>query len=169
VQSSPPRFLPDGQHVALSGSEPGHGVRCYVLDLNGGDPRPVTPEGVSGFTVSPDGRYVIGIAGDKSFALYPIEGEGAPIHIPNAGRDLTPIQWSEDGSQLFAYRSTEIPARVYRVKIATGEEILIKELKPLSPAGVFRIAPVVVSRDGKRFLYSYNQALSNLWLVSGLR
>ncbi|MGA8431022.1 MAG: protein kinase [Candidatus Sulfotelmatobacter sp.] len=169
VQSSPPRFLPGGQGIVLSGSEPGHGVRCYVLDLNGGRPRPVTPEGVFGAAVAPDGKRVIGIAGDKSFALYPIDAKGAPLHIPNSARDLAPLQWSEDGSQIFAYRSTEIPAKVYRVKIATGEETLIKELKPLSPAGVFRIAPIVVSRDGKHFLYSYNQALSNLWLLSGLR
>jgi serine/threonine protein kinase len=169
VQSSPPRFLPDGQHIVLSGNEPGHGGRCYVLDLNGGPPRPVTPEGVLGREVSPDGRYVVGIAGDKSFALYPIEGAGAPIHIPNVGRDLAPLQWAEDSANIYAYRITEIPAKVYRVKIATGEATLIKELNPLSPAGVFRIAPVVVSRDGKHFLYSYNQALSNLWLVSGLR
>ena len=169
VQSSAPRFLPDGQGIVLSGSEPGHGVRCYVLDLNGGKLRPVTPEGIFGFTVSPDGKYVVGVAGDKSFALYPIAGGGAPVHIPNTGRDLAPVQWAEDGTDIYAYRNTEIPAKVYRVKIATGEETLIKELKPLSPAGVFRIAPVVVSRDGKHFLYSYNQALSNLWLVSGLR
>jgi serine/threonine protein kinase/WD40 repeat protein len=168
VWSTSPRFLPDGKHIVVSGSESGHGVRCYVLDLDEGKLRPVTPEGVFGGEVSPDGRYVMGTAGDKSFALYPIEGEGAPVRIPHVGRDLAPVQWSEDGSQLFVYRN-EIPAKVYRVKIATGEESLIKELKPLSPAGVFRIAPVVVSRDGKHFLYSYNQALSSLWLISGLR
>ena len=137
--------------------------------MNGGKPRPVTPEGVFGTTVSTDGKHVIGVAGDKSFALYPIEGQGPPIRIPNIDRDLAPVQWSQDDSQIFAYRTTEIPAKVYRIKIATGEETLIKELKPLSPAGVFRIAPVVVSGDGRHFLYSYNQALSNLWLVSGLR
>jgi hypothetical protein len=30
------------------------------------------------------------------------------------------------------------------------------------------VAPVVVSRDGKNFAYSYNQTLSVLYVVSGL-
>ncbi len=31
------------------------------------------------------------------------------------------------------------------------------------------VAPVQVSRDGKRFAYSYNQTLSVLYLISGLQ
>jgi hypothetical protein len=31
------------------------------------------------------------------------------------------------------------------------------------------VAPVVVSRDGTCFVYSYNQVLSVLYLISGLR
>jgi hypothetical protein len=31
------------------------------------------------------------------------------------------------------------------------------------------VGPIVVSRDGARFLYSYNQTLSVLYLISGLR
>jgi hypothetical protein len=30
------------------------------------------------------------------------------------------------------------------------------------------VAPVVVSRDGKHFAYSYNQTLSVLYVVSGM-
>jgi hypothetical protein len=30
------------------------------------------------------------------------------------------------------------------------------------------LAPIVVSRDGKHFAYSYNQTLSSLYLISGL-
>jgi hypothetical protein len=144
-------------------------MRCYVLGLKGEKPRPVTPEGIYGAAISPDGRYVAGFAADNSFALYPTGGEGLPVRVPNATPNVAPIRWSEDGSQLFAYHRGEIPAKIYRVKISTGEETFIKELKPSSPAGVFRVGPVVVSRDGKRFLYSYNQMLSSLWLISGLR
>jgi hypothetical protein len=31
------------------------------------------------------------------------------------------------------------------------------------------VAPVVVSRDGKHFAYSYNQTLSSLYLITGVR
>ncbi len=35
--------------------------------------------------------------------------------------------------------------------------------------GVANIAPVVVTRDGSRFAYSYYQVSSVLYLISGLR
>ena len=38
-----------------------------------------------------------------------------------------PIQWSADGASLFVYRPTALPARVYRVTLATGARELWKE------------------------------------------
>jgi len=55
------------------------------------------------------------------------------------------------------------------MNVATGKETVLQELKPGAPAGVVMVAPVVVSRDGKSFAYSYNQTLSVLYLISGLR
>ena len=82
--------------------------------------------------------------------------------------NFNPVQWSEDGSSLYGYHVGEFPSKVYSFSLATGEEVPLRELKPESPAGVVTIAPVVVSRDGKSFAYSYNQTLSVLYLVSGL-
>jgi Tol biopolymer transport system component len=122
VMSSGALFLPDGRRIMISAHEPNHGVRCYIVDPSGGGkPRPVTPEGIYGGAVSPDGRYVLGFAGDKSYALYPVEGNGAIVRIPNVSPNLRPVQWSPDGSQLFAYGIGEIPAKVYRITIATGK------------------------------------------------
>jgi hypothetical protein len=78
------------------------------------------------------------------------------------------VQWADDGKALFCYRSGEFPSQVYRVEIATGKAQVIKELKPGVTAGVVMLAPIVVSRDGKYFAYSYNQTLSALYLISGL-
>jgi hypothetical protein len=63
----------------------------------------------------------------------------------------------------------ELPSRIYKVAIETGQQTLVKELRPEVPAGVVMVAPVQVSRDGTLFAYSYNQTLSVLYLVSGLR
>ena len=46
---------------------------------------------------------------------------------------------------------------------------MVQELRPGAPAGVVRVAPVVVSSDGTHFAYSYNQTLSVLYLISGLQ
>ena len=51
-------WMPDGKQVLFSGNEAGHAVRCYVQNIDGGKPRPVTPEGVSMCQVSPDGKLI---------------------------------------------------------------------------------------------------------------
>jgi hypothetical protein len=79
-----------------------------------------------------------------------------------------PVQWSEDGRVLYGYRIGELPSKIYKVEIATGKQSVLQELRPEAPAGVITVAPVVVSRDGTRFVYSYNQALSVLYVISGL-
>jgi hypothetical protein len=81
---------------------------------------------------------------------------------------FNPVEWSKDGSSLYGYHEGEFPSKVYALNLASGKETPLRELKPGSPAGVAMVAPVVVSRDGKNFAYSYNQTLSVLYVVSGL-
>ena len=38
-------WLPDGRHIAFIGAEKGQDGRCYVQDIDGGLPRPITPQG----------------------------------------------------------------------------------------------------------------------------
>lgn len=45
----------------------------------------------------------------------------------------------------------------------------MQDLQPETLSGVVSIAPVVISRDGSRFAYSYYQLFSVLYLISGLR
>ena len=39
------QWVSDGKTLLVSGNEPGHAPRCYVMALEGGDVRAVTPEG----------------------------------------------------------------------------------------------------------------------------
>lgn len=161
------RFLPDGEHIAAVGDEAGHAARCYLIDLSG-KARPATPDGVLCGPLSPDSKFIVGVAPDRSIALYSLAG-GAPRLIPHVNGNFAAQQWSEDGSSLFGYHSGEFPTKVYRVDIKSGTETAVQELRPGVPSGVVLIAPIIVSRDGKRFAYSYNQTMSALYLVSGLR
>ena len=56
-------WFPDGKQVVFQGREPGHDWRCYIQSIEGGPPRPITPEGTTGTSgeifISPDGRFVI--------------------------------------------------------------------------------------------------------------
>jgi serine/threonine protein kinase/Tol biopolymer transport system component len=167
VQNGYTRFLTDGKRLVVNANEPGHSVRCYILDVSGGaKPRAVTPEGALCGPSSPDARLILGIPDGGQTAIYSLNG-GPPRAISFAP-GFEPVQWSNDGSALYGYHSGELPSRVYRLNIATGEETLVQVLRPGVPAGVVTVAPVVVSRDGTRFAYSYNETLSVLYVVSGL-
>ena len=168
IQSGWGRFLPDGQRITINGNEHGHGTRCYVLLLAGGTPKAVTPEGSVCGPSSPDGRFVIGQGANSVVGIYPIEG-GAPRPIAGMPAGFIPAQWSNDGSALYGYHAGELPSKIYKVKISTGKQTIVQELRPGAPAGVVTVKPVVISRDGRRFAYSYNQSLSVLYLISGLQ
>lgn len=162
------RFLPDGQRFAVNGNEAGHAPRCYVVDIASGTAKAATPEGVLCGPLSHDGRSLIGTAPDQSPAIYSLDG-GPPRLIPNLPSGFTTVQWSSDNSRLFGYHFGEFPSRIYEIEIATGKETMLQQLNPGVPAGVVNVAPVVGTRDGKHFAYSYNQTLSTLYVVSGLR
>jgi len=167
IHNGSARFLADGKRITVNASEHGHGVRCYLVDLDGGKPVPITPEGITGGLVSPDGQYILANNG-AAVAVYPVAG-GAPHPIPNLEPGFIPLQWSEDNSSAYGYRPGQVPTKVYKVNLVTGEKTLIQELQPATATGVVTIAPVVVTRDGSRFAYSYYQVFSVLYLISGLR
>ena len=160
------RFLPNGLRLAVNGDETGHAARCYTVDLSG-KATAATPDGILCGPLSPDSKSIIGVAADRSISVYPLDG-GSPKLIPNVKVNFVSVQWSDDGLSLFGYHVGEFPSKVYRLNINSGAESVIQELKPGVPAGVVLVAPIIVSRDGKRFAYSYNQTLSTLYLVSGL-
>jgi serine/threonine protein kinase/Tol biopolymer transport system component len=161
------RFLANGQRVSVNGDDDGHAVRCYVVDLSTERATAVTPDGVVCGPASPDGRSIIG-KGNMQSKAFSVDGGDPPSFAP-IGASFNPVQWSDDGTSLYGYHLGEFPSVVYKRSLATRKETRIRELRPGSHAGVVMVAPVVVSRDGKRFAYSYNQTLSVLYLVSGLR
>jgi len=162
-------FLADGKRITVNANEPGHGIRCYLLDLDGGKPVPVTPEGISNALVSPDGQFVLRANDAAVVAVYPITG-GAPRPIPDLEPGFTPLQWSEDNSSVvYGYLRGQLPTKVYKVNLVTGAKTLIQELQPATTTGVVSIAPVVVAREASRFAYSYYQVDSVLYVISGLR
>jgi serine/threonine protein kinase len=169
IQNGPAHFLADGKHITLNASEPGHGVRAYLLDLDGSKPIPITPEGITGGLISPDGQFIFRTDDkEEGGAVYPTAG-GPPHMIPDLEPNFVPIQWSQDDSSVYVYLLGQIPAKVFEVNLATGKKTFVQELQPPTNMGVANIAPVVVTRDGSRFAYSYYQVSSVLYLISGLR
>jgi serine/threonine protein kinase/Tol biopolymer transport system component len=161
-------FLADGKHITINANEAGHGARMYLVDFEGGKPTPITPEGVTSGLISPDGKYIIRSDDDAGVVVYPTAGGIAPHLIPGLESTFIPLQWSDDNSSVYGYLRGHIPTKVYKVNLTTGEKTLIQELQPETTVGVINVAPVVMSRDGSRFAYSYHQVFSVLYLISGL-
>jgi len=164
------RWLPDGKKFVFSGNEPGRGGRLYVQDVAGGQALPIAPEGVNGtaFAISSDGQMVAAIGPDLKGYLYPTSGQGEPRLIPGLEPGDLPTNWSQDGHALFVYQTGEVPAKVYRVELAVGKRTLWKQLVPGDPAGVATIGPILVTPDGKTFVYGFHRTLADLYLVEGL-
>jgi serine/threonine protein kinase/Tol biopolymer transport system component len=165
-------WLPDSKRILFAGSEAGHGLRLYVLGLDGGKARAVTPEGIAvglpGFAITSDGKNVAAIGPDRNGVLYPVDG-GSPRPLAGLAEGEFPLRFSPDDRSLYVWKRGDVPARVSKVDVATGRREVWKELLPADPAGVERISNVLVAPDGKSYAYCYARLLSDLFVVEGLK
>ena len=164
------RWLPDGKHIVFSGNEPEKGTRLYLLDIESGKSKPISPEGVAAtaFAISPDAQNVIGIGPDQNGYLYPVAG-GDPKPVSGFHTGELPITFSTDGGSLYLYQPGELPARVFRLDLRTGQRTLWRQLMPADPAGVETIGPILLTPDARMCVYGYQRTLSDLYLVEGLK
>jgi serine/threonine protein kinase/Tol biopolymer transport system component len=167
LENGSARFLPDGKRILVNGNAPGHPARTFAVELSGGKPQAITPEGVVAGLPSPDGRYLVGREAGPDLILFPID-EGNPISVRFPPSEW-PFQWSADSRAFYVYRLGEIPMKIQRFEIATGKLTELRQLNPTDRAGVVRISPVVATPDASEFAYSYYQTLSVLYVISGLR
>ncbi len=162
-------FLPDGKRILFNGNEPGRPPRVFIQDLEGGAAKPVTQEGVEARLLSADGASLVTRSPEQGLAITPLEG-GPARAIPGLKPTDTPLRFTADGRFLFlSEESTEFPARVFRLAVATGRREVWKELMPGDPAGMMLLAPAAISEDGKTILFIYSRVLSDLYVAEGLR
>jgi len=165
-------WFPDSKQFAVAGSAPGRGTRLYVQAIDGGKPRPISPEGVRaglpGIAVSPDGKWVAMLGPDRKATLYSA-ADGAARPLAGAAEDEFPVRFAGDGKSLYTWKRGELPARVMRVELETGRREVWKELMPLDPAGVERISNVVVAPEANAYAYAFARVLSDLFVVEGLK
>ena len=161
-------WMPDSKSFVFSTEETGHGRRTFLQSIDGGPPRPITPEGTMGGIVSPDGKY-LGAADSKGQRwLYPIAG-GEPqkldIKIPP---DEYVMNFTTDGKGLLA-RTRSLPVRVSRIDLATGRHDPYRVISPADTAGLKSIPSLRFSDDGKSYAYSSYRILSDLFVVDGMK
>jgi len=170
VNHSWAHWFPDGKRILFSADEPGKGVRFYIYDLASGKSTAISQEGVNGtaFALSPDSQQIAAIGPDQKGYLYPVAG-GEPQLVAGISQGEQPITWSADGRSLYIYQPGELPARVYRLDVQSGQRTLWKELMPSDPAGVENIGPIYMTPDAKSCVFGYHRMLADLYLVEGLK
>jgi Tol biopolymer transport system component len=164
------RWLPDGKRVLADGIEAGHGARDYLIDLNSGNSKPITPEGTAGVSLSPDGRSTAVRGPDGKWGIWPLEG--SDIHlIPGLDSNYYVAGWSPDGGSVYVIssRANEKAAQVYRVNTATGKMEFWKTFGAEAAAGVVQVGPPNFSRDNAAYAYVYSRVLSEAYVVTGLK
>ncbi len=158
-------WLPDGR-ILFVGSESGHGIRNWVMNFDGTQAHPITPEGTIGTCVSARGE-VLAEDSAGAFWLYPVNGDDRrPVSGMSA--DDNPSRWSKDEKTVYVAQPGKDTTDVYGVNLVTGQRTLLYRLAPSDRAGVTFEPSVQITPDGKSYAYSYLRILSDLYSISSL-
>jgi eukaryotic-like serine/threonine-protein kinase len=162
------RLLRDGKRAAFVGQSPeDKQLRIYVMPLEGGEPRPISPPVVPAyFDVSHDDGVAAALGLDQVLTLFPLAG-GEPVRLPELGRDVVPAGWTEDG-QLWARKFREVPTRLLRFDIAKRRVVEERSVGPIDPTDVIRVTRVRITPDGRSLAFDDERTLGGLVLVEGL-
>jgi Tol biopolymer transport system component len=163
-------WFPDGRRILMNGNEHGQGVRGYILELEGGKPRPITPEGITGSLISPDGQWLITSDALQNLSLFPLAGR-EPHPVPGQVNGDQPVEWSADGRSIYVRQDKQYlnTMRIYRLELSTGHRELLKEYIPADPVRIAQFLPLVLTPDGKSYAYTYALNFYDLYLVKGLK
>jgi len=159
-------WFPDGKHILFTGNQPGHAVRSWMDDLESGQFKPITPEGIRATRVSPDGHSFV-IVDPRKLLLGQLGETGA-----KAMAELEPgesvVRWSGDGRYLFLAQEEGETLRLSRLEIATRKREPWRLLKAPENGAEF-VGPVALTPDGKNVACTFQHDLANLYLVKGLK
>jgi hypothetical protein len=160
-------WVPGGGAVIVNGAQQGRPMRSWWQGLEGGPPRPVTPEGLWARLASPDGRQVAAIGAGKPVVIVDVAtGESREVQGTLPGD--RPVRWSANGRVLDVFRRDEMPCRVYRIDLATATRTVWKEVRPADTAGVVAVHEMQMTADGRSYSYSYVRMSSELYLLEGV-
>jgi Tol biopolymer transport system component len=164
----------DRSTVIGFGHKPGEASRGYVQDVNGGAPKPFTPDGAVVSVnrwwtspISPDGTRVVATSEDGMSMIYATDGR-APQPVGTLEPGEVPVQWTPDGRGLLIARGGGLPWTIERQDLASGKRTPAATIRAHDPAGL-RLSVFAISRDAKYYVHSYSRLLSDLFLVTGLK
>ncbi|MFI5181260.1 MAG: protein kinase [Thermoanaerobaculia bacterium] len=163
-------WLPDSRRFLMTAAEPGHESRAYLGDSEGGNPKPLTPEGYRGPRGAKpvDARHFLARGPEGKVYICSIEG-GEPAAVPGIASEDAIMGPGINEGTIYLRRGRGLPARVVHLDLASGREEKWRDFLPVDPTGIVDLLGIRVTRDGRNFGYSYGRLLSDLYSVEGLR
>jgi serine/threonine protein kinase/dipeptidyl aminopeptidase/acylaminoacyl peptidase len=161
-------WFPDSKRILFSAREPGREIRTFVQDIHGGQPHPLTPEGISGSALTPDGASLLVFDSRSNAFLFPIQG-GTPKPLPFVTPEYRALGFSMDGRWLYFVKGSENPPKIWQADLGTGRIGVFREIPVSDRAGIVSLQTVRITPDGKSLAYSLIRYLSELYIVDGLR
>ena len=164
-------FFADGQKILELGNALGeNGQRLWVQNAKGGEPKPISPEGVNSRlsgTISPDGKRVVAVDPQGKLGIYPVTG-GSPEDVPGTLDGDRPLRWMSDGKNLLI-STIKAPNVISVLDLGTGTRKLFRTMAV--PEGLTQqdVSSPVFASDLKSYVYAYTRIASDLYVVEGLK
>jgi len=160
-------WFPDGKRLVFTAREQGRPARTFMQNIDGGAPLPVTPEGITGTLISPDGTLLLANDAKGKRIVFPLAG-GVPQEIRGLEDDERALRWADDGRSIYVYTSDQMPLKIYRLNYSTGKREFLRDIRPFDPAGIRSPPRIFMTPDGRSYLYQFSRYLSELYLIDGL-
>ena len=168
-------FLSDGKRVLYIAREPGHGNRTWLQDVDSDTPKPITEEGIFGFLLSPDDRWLLlatlarqALPGLPQPGILPLAG-GEPVPITGLRPDDLLLGWSSDDQLYVGSRNARRGAfHVEKLNPLTGARTSFRDLYGPPISGILPDLPVFTP-DGETFAFDYRMRLADLYVMSGVQ
>ncbi len=167
--SFPANFLSDGRRIIYAANETGHRPRVWLQDLSGGAPRTVTPEGLVGWQISSDDKWLVTYDNDNTPGLLSMETRKSQ-ELPFIKRNQRILGWTSDGQLYVATLPNGARSTVHidKVNPHTGAATPWRDLARPPIEGIFPEAPVITP-DGSTYGFGYRLRLWDLYTVNGVR
>jgi eukaryotic-like serine/threonine-protein kinase len=163
-------FLSDNRRIVYVAQESGRPLRAWMQDITGGDPQPITGEGVVGWMVSADDQWLIATQDLANLNLFvPVSG-GKPQKIPGLRSNEQVLGWTSEGEIFVGLPPVDSGAdyHVDKLNPHTGARKAWRDLPVPRIGGIFPDPPIITP-DGATFGFDYRLRLWDLYTVNGVR